>query len=145
MVIIITIFLTVLTPVFSRSPAVEPVTGLDIDQYQDKKLNAKEVEQSRYNWDSQNQPTRITHPSEGLIKNNSHDLIQNYLLTALIFLIPLSLWPIINKKIKKNETTLNRRNQSEDPTVARIHDRRKKESSLKEDVTDDAHHVDKAS
>jgi len=55
------------------------------------------------------------------------------------------LWPIINKKIKKNETTLNRRNQSEDPTVARIHDRRKKESSLKEDVTDDAHHVDKAS
>lgn len=133
-VILTTILLNFVTPVFSRSPAVEPVTGLDIEKYQHE---GQTQDQARYDWVGTSNQQRVSHPSQALLENSSNDLIQNYLLTALMLLLPLSLWPIINKKIKKAEAFENRRRNEEASNIARIHDRRKSSQDESNDSDDD--------
>lgn len=94
------IFLIYLNSSFSRSPAVEPVSGLSIDHV--TKPDKVDVQTSGYNWSKVDASLPVAKVDKDLLDSDKNEEISFYVLGTTLALIPMLLFWLFRRKVKED-------------------------------------------
>lgn len=146
----LTILLILLLPLsaFARKPAVEPITGISIDDYRD----VPPSKAKGYNWNEGE--SKVTSeaiapkgdtsklPTRSIADSTGPDLKPAFIL-VLLLVLPFGIWFFMNGKLDEPETEIGFQDEVHDNTLAFPKTNSKKEEDNDDD--DDDFNIPKAS